>query len=229
MHPVPPTRRDAGRPGPLRALLLLAALASAGATAAPYRVEVLAFAREDSETAPEEPARLSCLARATPIGTDPASADLPRAVPAARHLMVTEAQAIRRRGSGFRLLLHAAWEQDVPEGKSGPWLQLPSTAELAGCLRAGLRKDPEVEIVLSYLPDPSDQYRVQVKRQVRPGEVSYLDDPTVGLLVRMDPAGPDAAAPNAPAATAPVTTPATAGKDTPPGAIPPPPKKPFRW
>ncbi|MCU0766879.1 MAG: peptidoglycan binding protein CsiV [Gammaproteobacteria bacterium] len=227
MHPVPPTRRGVGRPGPLRAVLLLAALASGAAAAAPYRVELLAFAREDSEAAPEEPAKLSCLARATPIGTDPASAELPRTVPAARHLMVNEAQALRRRGSGFRLLLHVAWEQDIPDGKTGPWLQLPATTELAGCLRAGLRKEPEVEIVLSYLPDPSDQYRVQVKRPVRPGEVSYLDDPSIGVLVRLDPTAPDALPPSAPS-TAPAG-PAPAGRDAPPGAIPPPPKKPFRW
>lgn len=230
-------RPAAVRRGTRRAALLVTALAALGAGAAfaaPYRVELLVFAREDGDAVSEEPAKLACLERARPIAAEDAGSELPHALPAAQHLLVKEAQAIRRRGSGFQLLLHAAWEQDIAEGKAGPWLRLPPAAGVEGCLRAGLKKGPEIEIVLSYLPDPADQYRAQLKRQLRPGEVSYLDDPAVGVLVRVDPLGgespaviPAASAPPAGASSPAPSTPAPA--DAPPGVIPPPPKKPFRW
>ena len=230
-------RHAAARRGARGAALCLAALAAIGngaASAAPYRMELVVFAREDGEAVPEEPARLACLERAQPIAAEGTGGELPHALPAARHLLVKEAQAIRRRGSGFQLLLHAAWEQDIVEGKAAPWLRLPPAAGVEGCLRARLKKGPEIEIVLSYLPNPADQYRTQFKRQLRPGEVSYLDDPAIGVLVRVDPLGgenpaviPAASAPSAGASPSAPVTPAPA--DAPPGIIPPPPKKPFRW
>lgn len=230
-------RHAALRRGTRRAALLVAALTTLGADAvfaAPYRVELLLFVREDGDAVPEEPAKLTCLERARPIAAEDSGSELPHALPAAQHLLVKEAQAIRRRGSGFQLLLHAAWEQDIAEGKAGPWLRLPPAAGVEGCLRAGLKKGPDIEIVLSYQPDPADQYRAQLKRQLRPGEVSYLDDPAVGVLVRVDPLGgenpamiPAASAPTAGASSPAQSMPAPA--DGPPGVIPPPPKKPFRW
>lgn len=236
-----PTARDLPSVRPRRLLwtaLLLAGVAAVGAgaaAAATYRVELVVFAREDSDASPEEPARLACLERARPIAAEPGAAELPKAVPPSQLLLVSEAQAIRRRGSGLRLLVHAAWQQEIPDGKAGPWVLLPATAEVGGCLRAGIKKVPEVEIALAYLPDPEDQHRAQLKQQVRPGEVHYLDHPAVGVLLRLDPLGADAGAtpapatePSAPAAVS-SSAPATAVKDAPPGVIPPPPKKPFRW
>jgi hypothetical protein len=222
-----PSRRAAG---------VLAAFAALGASpplpAAPYRVELVAFAREDNDAIPEDPARLGCLDQARPLGPENAAAgELPRALPAAQHLLTKEAEALRRRGSGFRLLMHAAWEQDIGEAKAGPWLRLPTGPQHAGCVRATLKKLPEVEIVLSYLPDAEEQYRVQLKRQVRPGDVQYLDHPAVGMLLRLDPLGtePGAAPPSAPTPTPPQATGAPPSSGGLPGVIPPPPKKPFRW
>lgn len=227
-------------------LLAIVAAALARATVAdPYQIEVVVFERPlDLAVATEPTDQLpQCLARAQPpAGAGAISAPV-RTVDAALYHLATEARALNRSGSDFRVLSHLAWQQDLTEGASGPWVRIGggSDAGLSGCLRARLTPVPRVELELVREDAAGELYAFAGSARIRPGDVHYFDHPALGILVRVDSLAPapDAGpgAPVDPASVAPASPPAPAeafqppppAASGPPGPPPPPPKKPFRW
>jgi hypothetical protein len=229
-------------------LLIAAALPPGAATADPYQVEVLVFARPADPAVPTETNdhRPGCLARARPPAQSPGTPGAPSAVGTDDLRLVTEARALQRPSAGMQVLAHSAWRQEVAATTSGPWVRIGDRTGtgLAGCLRAKLTPVPEIEIDLVYEAPHGERHSLFGTARIRPGDVHYFDHPALGTLVRLDslaapaeavPTGPEAAAapvPAAPAAGAaagPRPAPAT---DAAPAALqppPPPPKKPFRW
>lgn len=217
---------------PLTALACLLPLLPVAAGADPYQVELLLFARPPDPTAlPEAPGyRPHCLDRAQPVTTQGSGAAA--LVGADQHRLVPEAQAIQRRGSGMHLLVHTAWQQDLPAGSPGPWIRVDDGRALSGCLRAWLTPVPEVELEVAYETPAGERYGLYATAPVRPADVHYFDHPALGGLVRLDPLQDTAQ----PAPDEPAVEPATreTGSAPPPAAapldaLPPPPKKPFRW
>lgn len=223
-------RRRAPR-RPLAALACLALLPLPG-VADPYQVELLVFARPpDPAALPEAPGyRPHCLDRAQPVAAlAPGAAT---AVGADQHRLVPESQAIRQRGSGMHLLVHTAWQQDVPPGSPGPWIRVDDGRALTGCLRAWLTPAPEVELEVAYETPAGERFGLYATATLRPADVRYFDHPALGALVRLDPLGGAAQPQPDEPATRPVAG-ETGSAPTPPAApldvLPPPPKKPFRW
>ena len=230
----PMTRRIA-------AALLAATAASLTATAAadPYQVEVLVFARpvEAFELPETNDHRPGCLARAQPPARGAAAPGAPTAVGPDRLQLSTEAQALQRSSAGLQVLVHMAWQQDVPAAASGPWVRIAERSQgLSGCLRAKLTPVPEIEIDLIQETPTGERHSLFGTARVRPGDVHYFDHPALGTLVRLDPltttttgaTGVEAAPPKAAAKPEPPPAAAPAGT-APPAPPPPPPKKPFRW
>jgi hypothetical protein len=216
---------------------LLAALACLSllpnpAAGDPYQVELLVFARPADPTAlPEAPGyRPHCLDRAQPVVAQASGAAT--LVGADQHRLVPEAQAIQRRGSGMHLLVHIAWQQDLPAGSPGPWIRVDDGRALSGCLRAWLAPVPEVELEVAYETPAGERFGLYTTAQVRPADVRYFDHPALGALVRLDPLQETAQpAPDEPAAGPETREPGSAPTPgaAPLDALPPPPKKPFRW
>jgi len=216
---------------PLAALTCLTLLPLAAA-ADPYRVELLVFAQPpDPAVLPEAPGyRPHCLDQAQFVAAQTPGAAT--AVSPDQHRLVPESQAIRRRGSGMHLLVHTAWQQELPAGSPAPWIRVDDGRALRGCVRAWLTPVPEVELEVAYETPAGERFGLYGKAPVRPADVHYFDHPALGALVRLDPLQDTAQpAPDEPAAepatreTGSAPTPAAA----PPDALPPPPKKPFRW
>lgn len=216
------------------------------ATAEPYQVEVLVFAR------PGAPAALAetnehwpgCLARAQYPSALPGASGGITAVGTDGFQLADEAQALQRAGSELQVLAHTAWQQDISAATSGPWVRIGHRSDrtLRGCLRARLTPVPEIEIDLLYEAPTGERHSLFGTARIRPGDVHYFDHPALGTLVRLDsladgvPAGAvaGAAAPSIPSAPTGVVTPAAAppapaAAATTPQPPPPPPKKPFRW
>lgn len=211
-------RRVLRRPFAALTCLMLLPMAAA---ADPYQVELLVFAQPpDPAALPEVPGyRPHCLDQAQPVAAlAPGAAT---AVGPDQHRLVPEAQAIQRRGSGMHLLVHTAWQQDLPAGSPGPWIRVDDGRALRGCLRAWLTPVPEIELEVAYESPAGERFGLYATARLRPADVHYFDHPALGALVRLDPLG-DAAQPP-PTEVAP-TTPAE-----PLDALPPPPTKPFRW
>lgn len=228
-NPNAPSRRALHWPRAALAGLTLLPLA---AGADPYQVELLVFARPPEPTAlPEAPGyRPHCLDRAQPVAAQAPGAAT--AVGAEQYRLVPESQAITRRGSGMHLLVHTAWQQDLPSGAPGPWIRVDDEHSLTGCARAWLTPVPEIELEVAYETPAGERFGLYATAPLRPADVHYFDHPALGALVRLDPLGGGVAPPpGEPAATAAAReneaapTPQTA----PPGTLPPPPKKPFRW
>lgn len=218
-----PRRRPVTRP---LAALACAALLPVTASADPYQVELLVFARPADQAAlPESPGyRPDCLARAQFV-------EGAATVPSAQHHLVAEAQGIQRRGSGMSLLAHTAWQQELSANSPGPWIRVGTGRELEGCMRAWLTPVPEIEIELAYEAATGERFGLYATTPLRPADVHYVDHPVLGVLVRVDPlTGGAPLAAEAPAAAAPREQDAAPAKPAaPPDRLPPPPKKPFRW
>jgi len=220
--------RTARRVG--RVLALWAAL-GAGATAAePYRLELLVFARaEDPAALAEAPGyRPDCLARAQPMDSAPAEPGRAAAVPAGERQLSAESQAIQRGGAGLRLLVHTAWQQELPTDAPGAWVRIGGDGPLEGCVRAWLTPVPEVEVDLAYDAASGERFALYGTAPLRPGDVQYFDHPVLGALLRLDSLA-EAAASAPPAPTPPAAPAAEPARPAVPATLPPPPKKPFRW
>ncbi len=227
------------RRAPRRSLAALAGLTllPLAAAADPYQVELLVFARPpDPAALPEAPGyRPHCLDRAQPAATQAPGAAT--AVGADQHRLVPESQAIRQRGSGMHLLVHTAWQQDVPPGAPGTWIRVGDGRALTGCIRAWLTPVPEVELEVAYETPAGERFGLYATAPLRPADVHYFDHPALGALVRLDPLGNDAQPQAGETATQPqpdeLATQETERTPTRPTApldvVPPPPKKPFRW
>ena len=134
-------------------LLAIASAAFARAAVAdPYQIEVVVFERPLDLAVATEPTDRppACLARAQPpVGADAASAAA-RTVDAAQFHLATEVGALARSGPDFRVLSHLAWQQDLSDAASSPWIRIGGAAQagLSGCLRARLTPVPRVELEL---------------------------------------------------------------------------------
>jgi hypothetical protein len=149
---------------------------------------------------------------------------MPFSLPEAQRRLASEAATLGRRSSGLQVLLHRAWRQEVGAQPPGPWIRLDAPG-LEGCLRVGGEPAPQAEWDIAYLRGSGEEYRVEGSRRLLPGDLHYVDHPAFGMLVRLDPVVSEAPATAAGASAGP----ADASSGAPPGVIPPPPKKPFRW
>lgn len=204
---------------------LLAAAATA-AQAAPFDVEVVVFTRRGDGYVPRGAAvdnRPACYSRALAPAAD-AAAQLPFSLPEGQRRLASEAATLGRRSSGLQVLLHRAWRQEVGAQPGGPWIRLDA-AGLEGCLRMGGEPAPQADWDIAYVRGSGEEYRVEGSRRLLPGDLHYVDHPAFGMLLRLDPVASEAPA----TAAGSPAGPADASPGTPAGAIPPPPKKPFRW
>jgi hypothetical protein len=208
------------------------ASAAAAVQAAPFDVEVLVFTRRVDGALPGQAivdSRPPCVARALAPRTADAAPQLPYSLPETQRRLAPEAATLSRRGSGLQVLVHRAWRQDVGPEPGGPWIHL-GAAGLEGCVRLGGEPVPQAEWDIGYARGPAEEYRVEGSRRLLPGDLHYVDHPAFGMLVRVDPVAPEAPPPGEPASPAGADRhPRDAEPQGPPGAIPPPPKKPFRW
>jgi len=109
-------------------------------------------------------------------------------------------QAARLAGSGYRVLFHEAWVQNlasnafptaifIQPGLTHPDNAAAATAELEGILQFGGNRGTRFEAELWYRPPggdtPSGQYvELRETRALGDGEFHYLDHPKLGVLVR---------------------------------------------
>jgi hypothetical protein len=193
-------------------------------SAAPFDVEVLVFTRRVDGYVPGGLAtdnRPTCFLKAVTPRPPEAAPQLPFSLPETSRRLASEAATLGRRGSGLQILLHRAWRQEVGPERGGTWVRLDA-AGLEGCVRIGGDPAPQAEWDIAFSRGSSEEYRVEGSRRLLPGDLHYIDHPAFGMLVRLDPA--DLEPPPSGAAV-----PALPTGDAAPGAIPPPPKKPFRW
>ena len=218
--------KDSAQRRAAASLAWLLAGAAMAVQAAPFDVEVVVFTRRGDAYVPGGATvgnRPACYARAVAPAAD-AVAQMPFSLPEAQRRLASEAATLGRRSSGLQVLLHRAWRQEVGAQPPGPWIRLDAPG-LEGCLRVGGEPAPQAEWDIAYLRGSGEEYRVEGSRRLLPGDLHYVDHPAFGMLVRLDPVVSEAPA----TAAGSPAGPADASSGAPPGAIPPPPKKPFRW
>lgn len=175
--------------------ILLAALAVPAAAAGAYAVELVVFERTGGE-APPGGELLPAVAQARDPGP-PSATPVPYARLADADLALT-AQARRLTASGrYRVLAHAGWWQ--PAGASTQAMRVDTLGSglalgeaLTGTVRLTetqvLRVVADLAVVREAGIGDGGVQRLHARRGVRPGEVNYLDHPTLGALVQVRPA-----------------------------------------
>jgi hypothetical protein len=114
-------------------------------------------------------------------------------LPPERRTLAREAQ--RLSGSGYRVLFHDGWVQDLaadprpPAMLVQPATPLPGGGEISGTLRFGYGGQPRFDADLWYVPDgpiepPNAYVALDERRGLADGELHYLDHPKLGVLVR---------------------------------------------
>lgn len=171
--------------GPLAALALMAllCLASVGAQAQSYAIEMIVFANTDDEERYTEAWRadpgLPDTSRATPIS---AGSDV-SAVGSSGYRLSGAWQALRNSGQ-FRPIQHLAWTQRGRPARSAPEILIgdgPSSA-VYGTVRMSRSRFLHLDLDL-LLNDGSGSYRFINHRRMRSNELNYIDHPMFGILV----------------------------------------------
>lgn len=166
----------------LLALLLVAPTAFAEAL---YRVDLIVFRQGTQPVPASQPAPEDWAGNAA----EPAASE--RRTPALAH----EAERLQAAG-GYQIVLHQAWQQSLAtsplalrfsegEARDG---QFPVQGVLE--LTAGRQLDLRLQTwVNSFAADGqlTGSERLQVQRRLVPGQLTYLDHPSLGVLLRVSP------------------------------------------
>ena len=169
----------------LRPFALLLALLSplAGAETAPFRIEMILFRQGEpipaNQIAPEDWAK----------GAQPRPAD------SRRNTFLNEEASKLNPANGYQVLLHQAWQQTLSEKPVR--IALSEGAEqyghfpVQGTLRLKFDRliEMQADLWVNRLEDGQLLSSEQLKqnRRLKPGELTFIDNTSLGLLIRVEP------------------------------------------
>ena len=166
----------------LVALLLIAPTAFAEAL---YQVELIVFRQADKAVHASQPAPEDWAGKAAAI---PAERE--------RSPALTDTAAKLEGSQGYRVLLHKAWQQGV--GTSPTPLRFATGKESDGHFPVegvlDLTQGRQLELNLQTWVNQfngdgflTSSERLQIQRRLIPGQLTYLDHPSLGALIRVSP------------------------------------------
>jgi hypothetical protein len=221
---VPERMRPAGR---LVAVLALALACAAPALAADYEVEVIVFRHAGSDAGQWAASQPLPDFSATRRLADDAGAGALHPLPAFVRLPATMhrlagAEKLLARAGAYEVLSHEVWRQPdsavVPVYLADSAAGVPTAGESGGVAPIGPRAEgsvtlqvakPQLRVLTDFVVMASDTpVRVRTARNLRPGELHYLDHELLGILLQVtEVLAPLGAAPAsvAPATEAPVS------------------------
>lgn len=212
--------------------LILGGFATSTLAAGNYEIEVIAFryastaatgewSATDSKPDLRAARQLAPAAGGVATADVSSASDLPFVALDPSTYRLAGAEALLRRTAGYEVLAHAAWRQpgdaaqavylsDLPAAAAAEPAATPPVAQLEGVLRLQVA-EPDIRINTDFVVlAGTTPVRVRAQRNVRSGELHYLDHELLGILLQVTaldaPTTPiDAVTPSAAAPAGPIT------------------------